>query len=74
MYIRKNNRKKLILMKKIINNLYDFSRTTRQLASKLNDINTILSGDSKKVKRRIKNKAKGRVISKINNKIMNFKK
>lgn len=74
MYIRKNNRKKLILMKKIINNLYNFSRTTRQLASKLNDINTILSGDSKKIKRRIKNKAKGKVVSKINNKIMNFKK
>lgn len=74
MYIRKNNRKKLILMKKIINNLYNFSRTTRQLASKLNDVNTILSGDSKKIKRRIKNKAKGRVVSKINNKIMNFKK
>ena len=57
-------------MSKVTKKLYDASRTLNKIASNLNDIETLLSGDSDKILKRLKRKAIGAKLHKLGNKII----
>lgn len=58
-------------MSKLSSKLYKASRSISKAASVLNDIETLASGDPKKVIRRAKRKKTGKILNKINRKIIN---
>lgn len=58
-------------MSKLTNNLYTCSRKLGKLASAINDLETLASGDPKKIIKRAKKKKAGKVLNKVNRKIIN---
>lgn len=57
------------MLKKSKQLLYNISRTTGHCASVLTDVTTLMSGDMKKIKRRLKRKAAYNLSSKLIRKI-----
>ena len=53
----------------IKNSLYDLSRILNKSASIINDIETLASGDTRRIKRRVKSKAKNKLVYGTANKI-----
>nr|DAV25121.1 MAG TPA: hypothetical protein [Caudoviricetes sp.] len=57
-------------LKKISKVFYDTSRTINKIASTVNDIETILTGNPKKIIKRTKRKTIGKTLNKINRSII----
>lgn len=57
--------------KKLTGFLYDVSRAAGKTASRMNDINTILSGNPKKIAKRFARKAVNKTAFKAANKVNN---
>lgn len=57
-------------MKKISSNLYNISRTINKLASTMNDIETVATGNPKKIMKRAKKKTIGKTLNKITRSIL----
>ena len=53
----------------IKNSLYDLSRILNKSASIINDIETLASGDTRRIKRRVKSKAKNKLVYGVANKV-----
>ena len=53
----------------IKNSLYDLSRILNKSASIINDIETLTSGDTRRIKRRVKSKAKNKLVYGVENKV-----
>lgn len=58
-------------MKKISNDLYKISRTVNKIASVVNDLETMSTCKPQKIIKRAKRKTVGRMLNKINKKIIN---
>lgn len=52
-------------MRKLSNNLYRLSRISGKASSKIKDVETLISGDPKKITKRAKRKTIGKVMNKI---------
>jgi hypothetical protein len=57
-------------VKKISKVFYDTSRTINKIASTINDIETVLTGNPKKIIKRAKRKTVGNTLNKINRSIL----
>lgn len=57
-------------MSKLAKNLYACSRKLGKLASAINDLETLASGNPKKIIKRAKRKKVGKTLNKINKEIM----
>lgn len=57
-------------MKKISSNLYNISRTINKLASTMNDIETVATGNPKKIMKRAKKKTVGKALNKVTRAIL----
>lgn len=57
--------------KKLTGLLYDISRTAGKTATRMNDVNTILSGNPKKIAKRFARKAVNKTLFKTANKVSN---
>lgn len=57
-------------MKKISSNLYNVSRAINKIASTVNDVETIVTGNPKKIMKRAKKKTVGKALNKITRSIL----
>lgn len=58
-------------MKKISTKFYNVSRVINRVASVMNDVETIATGNPKKIIKRAKKKAVGKTLNKISRNILN---
>lgn len=57
-------------MKRLSKVFYDTSRTINKIASTVNDVETLLTGNPKKIVKRAKRKIIGKTLNKINRSII----
>ena len=58
-------------MSRLTKTLYNTSRAINKVASTVNDIETLASGNPKKIIKRAKRKTVGKMLNKVNKKILN---